>query len=77
MSLTYKEVAEIIKIIDASNLDEFVFEVGGAKMHIRRNGSGGQAMALPASPSASGWTTLVSGVAGLPSVSKTVPGAAL
>jgi acetyl-CoA carboxylase biotin carboxyl carrier protein len=47
VSLTYKEVAEIIKIIDASNLDEFVFEIGGAKMHIRRNGHGGQAMAVP------------------------------
>ena len=48
MSLTYKEVAEIIKIIDASNLDELVIEIGGAKMHVRRNGSGGQTTALPA-----------------------------
>ena len=37
MPLTYKEVAEIIKIIDASNLDEIVIEMDGAKMHIRRN----------------------------------------
>jgi acetyl-CoA carboxylase biotin carboxyl carrier protein len=49
--LTYKEVAEIIKIIDASNLDELVIEMDGAKMHIRRNVVGGQAEALPASSS--------------------------
>ena len=49
MPLTYKEVAEIIKIIDASNLDELVIEMDGAKMHIRRNAAGGPAMALPAS----------------------------
>lgn len=49
MPLTYKEVAEIIKIIDASNLDELVIEMDGAKMHIRRNATGGPAAALPAS----------------------------
>ena len=49
MPLTYKEVAEIIKIIDASNLDELVIEMDGAKMHIRRNAAGGPAAALPAS----------------------------
>ncbi len=48
MSLTYKEVAEIIRIIDASNLDELVIEIGGARIHVRRNGSGGQTTALPA-----------------------------
>jgi acetyl-CoA carboxylase biotin carboxyl carrier protein len=47
--LTYKEVAEIIKIIDASNLDELVIEMDGAKMHIRRNAGGGPAAASPAS----------------------------
>ena len=49
MPLTYKEVAEIIKIIDASNLDEFVIEMDGAKMHIRRNAAGGPTVASPAS----------------------------
>ena len=49
MPLTYKEVAEIIKMIDASNLDELVIEMDGAKMHIRRNAAGGPATALPAS----------------------------
>jgi acetyl-CoA carboxylase biotin carboxyl carrier protein len=47
--LTYKEVAEIIKIIDASNLDELVIEMDGAKMHIRRNAAGGPTAASPAS----------------------------
>lgn len=51
MPLTYKEVAEIIKIIDASNLDELVIEMDGAKMHIRRNVSGEQAESLPVSAS--------------------------
>ena len=47
MPLSYKEVAEIIKIIDASKLDEVVIEMDGAKMHIRRGASGNQAEALP------------------------------
>jgi acetyl-CoA carboxylase biotin carboxyl carrier protein len=47
VSLTYKEVAEIIRIIDASNLDELVIEIGDARIHVRRNGSGGQATSLP------------------------------
>ena len=46
MSLTYKEVAEILRIIDASNLDELVIEIEGARIHVRRNGSG-QATPLP------------------------------
>jgi acetyl-CoA carboxylase biotin carboxyl carrier protein len=48
VSLTYKEVSEIIKLIDASSLDELVIEIGGAKIHIRRNVSGGPATSLPA-----------------------------
>jgi len=46
VSLTYKEVAEILRIIDASNLDELVIEIEGARIHVRRNGSG-QATPLP------------------------------
>ena len=55
MSLTYKEVAELLKIVDASNLDELVLEIEGIKMHIRRNVSGGQAPALPASNAGRGY----------------------
>jgi acetyl-CoA carboxylase biotin carboxyl carrier protein len=46
--LTYKEVAEIIKIIDASNLDELVIEMDGAKVHVRRSARGGPVETLPA-----------------------------
>jgi acetyl-CoA carboxylase biotin carboxyl carrier protein len=49
--LTYKEVAEIIKMIDASNLDELIIEMDGAKIQIRRNVAGGQAEPLSASAS--------------------------
>lgn len=41
MPLTYKEVAEILKIIDASKLDEISIEVEGARLHVRRGGQGG------------------------------------
>jgi len=51
--LSYKDVAEIIKIIDASKLDEFVIEIDGAKMHVRRGASGGSVGALPAIPASS------------------------
>ena len=52
MPLSYKDVAEIIKIIDASKLDEFVIEIDGAKMHLRRGASGsiGTSPAIPAAP---------------------------
>jgi acetyl-CoA carboxylase biotin carboxyl carrier protein len=49
VSLTYKEVAEIIKMIDASNLDELIIEMDGAKIQIRRKVPGGQAESLPTS----------------------------
>lgn len=51
MSLTYKEVAEIVKLIDASNCDELVVEVAGAKIVVRRNGRAtepGREMTAPA-----------------------------
>lgn len=42
MPLTYKEIAEIIKLIDASSCDEFVVEVGDLKIAVRRRGAGAQ-----------------------------------
>ena len=36
MALTYKEVAEILKIIDASQLDEVVIELEGVRLVVRR-----------------------------------------
>ncbi|MBX9592434.1 MAG: acetyl-CoA carboxylase biotin carboxyl carrier protein [Hyphomonadaceae bacterium] len=47
MPLTYKDVAEILKIIDASGLDEISIEVDGAKMHVRRAGRGSAPEPLP------------------------------
>ncbi|MDP6391237.1 MAG: acetyl-CoA carboxylase biotin carboxyl carrier protein [Alphaproteobacteria bacterium] len=38
MALTHKDVTEILKIIDESDLDELVIEIAGAKLEIRRRG---------------------------------------
>jgi acetyl-CoA carboxylase biotin carboxyl carrier protein len=40
MSLTYGEVAEIIKIIDSSDCEELILETGGARLVVRRGKSG-------------------------------------
>lgn len=54
MSLSYKEIAEILKIIDSSNCTELVLEVEGAKIVVRRRGAGGagidEAAASPPGP---------------------------
>lgn len=42
MSLNYKDVAEIIKIIDASSCDELIVELGDTKIVVRRGGRGGE-----------------------------------
>lgn len=47
MPLTFKEVAEILKLIDASECDEFVLELEGTRIVVRRN-SAGQSGAAPA-----------------------------
>ena len=46
MSLTHSDIAEIIRLVDQSTLDEFVVEIGDLKVEIRRKG------AMPAAPSA-------------------------
>ena len=46
MSLSYKEVAEIIRIIDSSSCDELVFEAGDVKLHVRRRASGTPSVAM-------------------------------
>ncbi len=40
MSLTYKDISEILKIIDSSNCEELVLEVGDTKLVVQRNGAG-------------------------------------
>ena len=39
MSLSYKEVAEILKIIDASSCEEVVLEVDNTRLVVRRGGA--------------------------------------
>ncbi len=43
MSLTYEEVAEILKIIDGSSCDEVIVETGELKLVVRRNAAAGHA----------------------------------
>ena len=40
MSLSYDDIAEILKIIDASSCDELIVETGDLKLVLRRNGAG-------------------------------------
>ncbi len=40
MTLSYKEVAEILRIIDESNCEELVLDIAGAKLVVRRWRSG-------------------------------------
>lgn len=42
MPLSYKEIAEIIKVIDASDCEELVLELDGARLELRRHGAGGR-----------------------------------
>lgn len=39
MTLSYSEIAEIVKIVDSSNCDEVSLELEGAKILIRRKGA--------------------------------------
>lgn len=50
MSLTYKDVTEILRIIDESDVEELILEVGDSKIEIRRHGTAGtrQTAAIPA-----------------------------
>lgn len=54
MTLSYNEVAEILKIIDASECEEVILELEGARLVVRRGGSGasGAPAALPTSAAA-------------------------
>ena len=44
MSLSYDEIAEILKIIDGSSCDELVVETGDIKLVVRRKTAGGVAI---------------------------------
>lgn len=42
MALSYKEIAEIVKLIDASSCDEFVIDLDDLKLAIRRTSAPGE-----------------------------------
>ena len=50
MSLSYKDISEILKIIDSSTCEELVLEVGDTKLVVQRNGGVARApAAIPTS----------------------------
>ena len=56
MPLTYSDIAEIIRLVDQSTLDEFVVEVGDLTVEVRRKGAappGTSGASAPVAPTAS------------------------
>lgn len=51
MPLSYKEIAELLKIIDASACEEVILEVEGVRLVVRRGASGGAIASQPVMPS--------------------------
>lgn len=58
MPLTFKEVSEILKLIDASQCDEVVLELEGTRLVVRRNSAG--AVSAPSNPAPSAAPSQVS-----------------
>lgn len=73
MPLSYKDVADIIKVIDASQLDEVVLELPDVKLVIRRGAASGHA-ALPMSgPSSASSPSPVAAPAAAPAAARPRP----
>jgi acetyl-CoA carboxylase biotin carboxyl carrier protein len=53
MPLSYKDIAELLKIIDASTCEEVILEVEGMRLVMRRGASGGAIASQPVAPSSS------------------------
>ena len=53
MPLTHADIADIIRTVDQSTLDELVFEVGGLKIEIRRKGAAQSPSSASAPPASS------------------------
>ncbi len=51
VSLSYDEIAEIVKIIDGSSCDEVIVETGDIKIVVRRNTAGIAAAPSPVAAS--------------------------
>jgi len=47
VTLSYKDVADIIKIVDASSCDEVIIELGDTKIVVRRSGSPPEPVSRP------------------------------
>lgn len=76
MSLSYREVADILKIIDASDCDEVILELEGIRLVVRRNAANGAApvassstMAAPAAVAAPSQPSTPAPVAAMPAPS--------
>ncbi|HEY1125952.1 MAG TPA: acetyl-CoA carboxylase biotin carboxyl carrier protein [Sphingobium sp.] len=50
MSLTAKDVEEIMKLLDSSSFDRLSLEVDGVKIELERSGAAPRAPAVPAAP---------------------------
>jgi acetyl-CoA carboxylase biotin carboxyl carrier protein len=57
VSLTYDEIAEIVKLIDSSSCDELIVETGDMKLVVRRNGAPSTPLAGPAETAVSAVST--------------------
>ena len=53
MSLTHSDIAEIIRLVDQSTLDELVVEIGDLKVEVRRKGAISTASSTHAAPGSS------------------------
>ena len=56
MSLTHADIAEILRLVDQSTLDEFVVEVGDLRVEVRRKGTMPAAPVAPMAPAPSAAT---------------------
>ena len=54
MSLTHSDIAEIIRLVDQSTLDELVVEVGDLKVEVRRKGAMPTPSSAAVAPASSG-----------------------
>ena len=52
MALSFKDVAEVLKIIEASSCDELILELEGTRLVVRRNGAASGAPAVEAAAAA-------------------------
>lgn len=71
MTLTFKEVSEIMKIIDSSEAEEIVLELEGFKLVVRRNGA--SSPAITAASPAPATTAPAPPAASMPPASQPAP----